>query len=220
MLAGATIPPELSVAASLLALGIGVIFHEVSHGWVANKLGDPTAKYAGRLSLNPIKHIDMWGTIIIPLLLIVSNAGFVFGWAKPVPVNYYNLKYGKWGPIIVALAGPATNFLILLLCGLLYRISPENTALPFLFLMIGLVNTILMLFNLVPIPPLDGSKILFLFLDKRPDIIARLEQYGMFILLGIIILLPGFLNQAVFVPAFMLTAAIMGVPLADLLQIL
>src|SRR3989338_3598800 len=163
MLSVLAAPEGLSTITLIIAIGIAVIFHEVAHGHVANWLGDSTAKHAGRLSLNPINHVDMWGTIIIPLLLIVSNAGFVFGWAKPVPVNYYNLKYGKWGPIIVALAGPATNFLILLLCGLLYRISPENTALPFLFLMIGLVNTILMLFNLVPIPPLDGSKILFLF---------------------------------------------------------
>ncbi|MEO6077402.1 MAG: site-2 protease family protein, partial [Candidatus Andersenbacteria bacterium] len=208
------------LAASLLALAIGVILHEVSHGWVANYLGDPTAKYAGRLSLNPIKHIDMWGTIVIPLLLIVTNAGFVFGWAKPVPVNYYNLKYGKYGPLLVALAGPVTNFLVLVVCGLLYRISPENTALPFLFLMIGLVSAILMMFNLIPIPPLDGSKVLFLFLDKRPDIIARLEQYGMFVLLGVIILAPQVLNNFVFLPAFTLTAHIMGVPVADILHIL
>src|SRR5258708_3847183 len=128
MITGTDIPTGLSIVASIVALAIGVILHEVSHGLVAYRLGDPTAKYAGRLSLNPIKHIDLWGTIIIPLLLIVSHAGFVFGWAKPVPVNYYNLKYGKWGPVLVALAGPITNFLVLLVCGLLYRISPENTA--------------------------------------------------------------------------------------------
>lgn len=214
------IPQSLSITASIVALGVGVILHEVSHGWVANKLGDPTAKYAGRLSLNPIKHVDMWGTIVIPLLLIVSHAGFVFGWAKPVPVNYYNLKYGKWGPVIVALSGPVTNFIILLVSGLLYRISPENTAMPYLFLIIGLVSGILMMFNLMPIPPLDGSKVLFLFFDKRPDLIARFEQYGMFILLGIIILAPGFLTQFVFLPAFSLTAYIMGVPFTDLVHIL
>lgn len=214
------IPPELSITASILALAIGVILHEVAHGWVANYLGDPTAKYAGRLTLNPIKHIDMFGTIILPLLLIVTKAGFVFGWAKPVPVNYYNLKYGKWGPVIVALAGPTTNFLILLICGFLYRISPPTTALPYLFIIIGLVSSILMLFNLMPIPPLDGSKILFLFLDKRPDIMRALEQYGMYILLGIIILAPGLLQQWVFIPAFRLTGMIMGVPLTDLIQIL
>ncbi|HSX24933.1 MAG TPA: site-2 protease family protein [Candidatus Andersenbacteria bacterium] len=88
MVSATELSPAVSILASILALAIGVIFHEVSHGWVANKLGDPTAKYAGRLSLNPIKHIDIWGTIIIPILLIVSHAGFVFGWAKPVPVNY------------------------------------------------------------------------------------------------------------------------------------
>ncbi len=221
MISPLEISPGISILASILALGIGVIFHEVSHGWIANKLGDPTAKYAGRLSLNPIKHIDMWGTILLPALLYyISKGAFLFGWAKPVPVNYYNLKYGKWGPVIVALAGPVTNFLILLLCGVLYRISTENTALPFLFIVIGSVNSILMLFNLIPIPPLDGSKILFLFLDKRPDIIVRLEQYGMFVLLAIIILAPGILNQFVFLPAFKLTSLVLGVPFSDLSQIL
>ncbi|HSX24934.1 MAG TPA: site-2 protease family protein [Candidatus Andersenbacteria bacterium] len=130
------------------------------------------------------------------------------------------MKYGKWGPVIVALAGPATNFVILLICGLLYRISPQDTALPFLFVMIGLVNAILMLFNLIPIPPLDGSKILFLFLDKRTDIIIRIEQYGMFVLLAIIVFMPGILTQFVFMPAFVFTSTVMGVPLADLTQIL
>lgn len=214
------IPPGLSIVASLIALGLSVILHEVSHGWVAYRLGDSTAKYAGRLSLNPIKHIDLFGTILLPLVLIITHAGFVFGWAKPVPVNYYNLRMGKWGPVLVALAGPATNFLILLICSILYRLSPEGTALPFLFFMIGLVSSILMLFNLIPIPPLDGSRVLFLFLDKRPDIMAKMEQYGMFVLLGIIIFAPGILTQFVFYPAFSLVSAMMGVPLAEVINTL
>ena len=177
---------------------------------MANWLGDPTAKYAGRLSLNPIRHIDLWGTIIIPAMLIISQAGFVFGWAKPVPVNYYNLKYGKYGPLLVALAGPAANFIILLICGALVRISPVDTALPYLFSVIGLVNAFLMFFNLLPIPPLDGSKILFLFLEKRPDITMMLERYGMFVLLGIIIVVPGFITKFVFAPAVILASFVLG----------
>ncbi|HLC48755.1 MAG TPA: site-2 protease family protein [Candidatus Andersenbacteria bacterium] len=210
MFAVTAIPEGLSTIASILAIGIAVIFHEVSHGYVANWLGDPTAKYAGRLSLNPIRHIDLWGTIIIPAMLIISQAGFVFGWAKPVPVNYYNLKYGKYGPLLVALAGPAANFIILLICGALVRISPVDTALPYLFSVIGLVNAFLMFFNLLPIPPLDGSKILFLFLEKRPDITMMLERYGMFVLLGIIIVVPGFITKFVFAPAVILASFVLG----------
>ena len=210
MFAVTAIPEGLSTIASILAIGIAVIFHEVSHGYVANWLGDPTAKYAGRLSLNPIRHIDLWGTIIIPAMLIISQAGFVFGWAKPVPVNYYNLKYGKYGPLLVALAGPAANFIILFICGALVRISPPDTALPYLFRVIGLVNAFLMFFNLLPIPPLDGSKILFLFLEKRPDITMMLERYGMFVLLGIIIVVPGFITKFVFAPAVILASFVLG----------
>lgn len=213
-------PEGLSLLTSILAIGIAVVFHEVAHGYVAYWLGDPTAKYAGRLSLNPLKHIDLWGTIIIPGILLLTQAGVLFGWAKPVPVNYYNLKHGKYGPLIVALAGPAANLLILIICGALFRISPENTALPYLFLMIGLTNTFLMLFNLLPIPPLDGSKILFIFLEKRPDIIMMLERYGMFVVFGLIILFPGFLSKFVFLPALLITSTIMGVSISDLISLL
>ncbi len=214
------IPEGLSVVASIIAIGIAVIFHEVSHGHAANFLGDPTAKYAGRLSLNPIKHIDLFGTIILPAILIITSAGFIFGWAKPVPVNYYNLRFGKYGPLLVALAGPAANFVILLICGILVRISPPDTALPYLFLTIGLINAFLMFFNLIPIPPLDGSKVLFVFLEKRPDIIMMLERYGMFILLAVIFLGRGFLVQFVFEPAIRLTSFVTGFSVVELIQLL
>ncbi len=220
MFIATAIPDGLSTIASILAIGIAVIFHEVSHGHVANWLGDSTAKYAGRLSLNPIRHIDLWGTIIIPAILIITKAGFVFGWAKPVPVNYYNLRYGKYGPLLVALAGPAANFIILLICGILVRISPANTAFPYLFLVIGLVNSFLMLFNLIPIPPLDGSKILFIFLEKRQDIVLMMERYGTYALFALIIFFPQFLSQFVFAPAVALTSIITGVSLSDLINVL
>ncbi len=219
MLALSAIPAGLDTITSIIALIIAVIFHEVSHGYVANMLGDSTAKYAGRLSLNPIRHIDLWGTIIIPLVLIISRAGFVFGWAKPVPVNYYNLRYGKWGQVAVALAGPATNFAIVLLCGLIVRMLPGGTALPYLFIMIGLVNAFLMLFNLIPIPPLDGSHVLTVFLERRPDITRALERYGMFILIGIMLLAPGFLSRFVFGPAIYLTSWATGISPFELVAI-
>ncbi|MEX2054776.1 MAG: site-2 protease family protein [Candidatus Andersenbacteria bacterium] len=197
-----TIDPTLQIGASIVGLAIAIILHEVAHGYVALQLGDPTAKLAGRLTLNPIKHIDLWGTIIIPLLLI--RTGFMFGWAKPVPVNYYNLRHGKYGPVLVALAGPATNFILMAIFGLAARLSPIDTALPFLFVTIALVNGWLMFFNLIPIPPLDGSKILYLFLDRRPDIIQWLEQYSFFILIAILILGQGILSTLVAAPTFAL----------------
>ncbi len=200
----------LQVGALILGLAIAIILHEVAHGYVALQLGDPTAKYAGRLSLNPIKHIDLWGTILIPLFLILSGTGFVFGWAKPVPVNYYNLRYGKWGPAIVALAGPATNFILLIIFGLMARLAPPGTALPYLFVTIASVNAILMLFNLIPIPPLDGSKILYIVLEHRPDVVQWLERYGLYIMLALLFLGGGLLSRLVFVPAISLVQSISG----------
>lgn len=201
---------ELQIGAMLLGLAIAVIFHEVAHGYVALQLGDPTAYYAGRLTLNPLKHIDLMGTIIVPALLIVSGVGFVFGWAKPVPVNYYNLRYGKWGPLLVALAGPATNFVILVVAGLLVRVAPADTALPGLLMWIALINAVLMFFNLVPVPPLDGSKVLYVFLEGRPDIIQWLERYGFYILIGLLVLGGPLLQAFVFGPAFALVNLVAG----------
>ena len=204
------IDPSLRTGALILGLAIAIIFHEVAHGYVALKLGDPTAQYAGRLTLNPIKHIDLWGTILIPLILIVTGAPFLFGWAKPVPVNYYNLRNGKYGPLMVALAGPVTNLILLIVAGVLARISPVGTALPALFTTVALVNGVLMFFNLIPIPPLDGSKILYVFLDRRPDIIHFMERYGMFILIGVLLFAQGLLTVFVFLPALELTELASG----------
>lgn len=203
---------ELEIIALILGLAIAVILHEVAHGYVALRLGDPTAYYAGRLTLNPLKHIDLWGTIILPAVLLMSTGGrFVFGWAKPVPVNYNNLRGGKYGPVIVALAGPLTNFLLLVFFALLARFSSAATALPFLFFTIALTNGVLMLFNLIPIPPLDGSKILYLFLEDRPDIIQNLERYSIYLLLGLLFLGSALLSSIVFTPALYLTRLFSGI---------
>jgi Zn-dependent protease len=205
VMALSAVDPALQYGALILGLAIAIILHEVAHGLAALKLGDPTAKYAGRLTLNPIKHIDLWGTIIVPLIMLPT--GFVFGWAKPVPVNYYNLRYGKYGPLIVAVAGPAMNLFLMAFFGLMVRLAPVGTALPVLFFNIALVNGLLMLFNLLPVPPLDGSKVLYVFLERRPDIIQWMERYGFIILLGIIFFGQGLLRVWI------------GVPLSLLIQI-
>jgi Zn-dependent protease len=206
--------------ALFVAFVVAVVLHEVAHGVAAFRLGDPTAKLAGRLTLNPLAHADLWGTVVIPILLYVSQVGIIFGWAKPVPVNYYNLRGGRWGPVLVALAGPAMNLLLLIVMALAARFSPAGTQFPAFFLTIALINGVLMLFNLIPIPPLDGSKILYLFLDNRPDIIQWLERYSFFILLGVLLLAQGLLTRLIFLPTLFLTSWFSGFAPVSILGLL
>jgi Zn-dependent protease len=144
---------------SLVILILSIIAHEVAHGYAANSLGDPTARLAGRLTLNPIPHIDLMGSIVIPALLIFTGSPIMFGWAKPVPYNPYNLRHQRWGETLVALAGSGTNILLAVIFGLLVRfgtsIGFDATALS-LAALIAFVNLFLGLFNLLPFPPLDG----------------------------------------------------------------
>lgn len=160
------------------------IIHEYMHGAVANFFGDPTAKYAGRLTLNPLAHIDMWGTILLPITLFLFSGGrFVFAYAKPVPINPLFLRGGKWSGILVAAAGPLSNFATAAAIGALIRFLPPST----FTLILGLIvyaNVLLGVFNLVPIPPLDGSKILYPLLPSGwGEIKENLERYGFIILL-------------------------------------
>ncbi|RLC35341.1 MAG: site-2 protease family protein [Candidatus Nealsonbacteria bacterium] len=141
------------------------VFHEYFHGWMAYYLGDPTAKYAGRLTLNPLKHLDPMGTVIIPLFLLFVFGGFI-GWAKPVPYNPFNLRDQKWGSTKVGIAGPGANFLIALVFGLVLRLVPVTGFLYVAFSWVVYVNIFLGLFNLIPIPPLDGSKLLMDFFPQ------------------------------------------------------
>jgi len=182
----------MSVIIKLVVLVFSVVIHEVSHGYAALALGDRTAQYSGRLTLNPLKHIDPFGSIMLPLFTSLLG-GPVFGWAKPVPYNPYNLKNQKWGPAIVGAAGPAANLLLALVFGLVVRFSPyifAGASRDFLsnFIMIAaaisVLNLVLAIFNLVPIPPLDGSKVLFAVLPYRwRDIEVVLDRYGFLILL-------------------------------------
>lgn len=174
-----------------------VVIHEVSHGYAADSLGDPTARLAGRLTLNPIKHLDLMGSIIIPAILILTSAGFIFGWAKPVPYNPYNLRNGRWGEAIVAGAGAASNFLIAIVFGLLIRlwIAFGFATGPFIQIagIIVFVNLLLGLFNLIPIPPLDGSKVLVGILPYNAGQSYRrfqdaISRYGLIAMFGFIFL--------------------------------
>jgi Zn-dependent protease len=160
------------------------IIHEYAHGWVADMLGDPTARYAGRLTVNPVAHIDLWGTILMPILLSIATGGrFLFAYAKPVPYNPYNLKNQKWGPVLVAIAGPAANLLLAVMFALFIRLLP-GSSLNSVLAVIVYANVMLTVFNLVPIPPLDGSKILYALLPNSAyEIKNFLDKYGYIILL-------------------------------------
>lgn len=179
------------VVFQITILVFAVIIHEVSHGVVALSLGDPTAKLSGRLTLNPIPHIDIYGSIMLPLLMgLASGGAFVFGYAKPVPFNPYLLRDQKWAPALVALAGPASNLALAIFLGVSYRIATILTNIPAeigqLFGIAVVTNIVLAVFNSVPIPPLDGSKIIAPLLpDKflRSEFYAALEQQGMWIVL-------------------------------------
>lgn len=167
------------------------IVHEVAHGYVAERLGDPTARLAGRLTLNPVSHIDPFGSIILPLLLYFGTGGsVVFGWAKPVPYNPHNLKDPVMGGAKIAAAGPLSNILIAFIFGITMRIMVAGgygeSMLISLFAIIVYTNIVLAVFNLVPIPPLDGSKVLFGFLPRTAwahEFIQLLERYGTMLLI-------------------------------------
>jgi Zn-dependent protease len=193
-----------------------IILHEVSHGVVALRFGDDTAKRAGRLTLNPIAHVDLFGTIILPALLSLSGLG-VFGYAKPVPINPSRMRHPRDDAVVVSLAGPATNVLLAIIAGGVLRLQhpaflalgsgPLRLRIPLAF---GIINVVLAVFNLIPIPPLDGSAVVDRFIPKAwRNGWEALRRYGFLILLGLVLLLPGSLSR-LFNPAINLWVRIIS----------
>ncbi|MDD3711266.1 MAG: site-2 protease family protein [Patescibacteria group bacterium] len=197
---------------SIVILIFSIILHEYGHAWMANKLGDSTAKDLGRLTLNPIPHIDLFGSIILPLFFVLSGSNFLLAWAKPVPYNPFNIRDKKYGDLKVAVSGPGTNIIVAIFFGLLARFLPiasnikanllsaylqgdfsfisaiiSGNILNVIFLMAIIfcfLNLLLAIFNLIPVPPLDGSKIILNFLPPRLKFkFLSIERYGLFLIL-------------------------------------
>lgn len=182
---------------------MSVVIHEVSHGYAASMLGDETARYQGRLTLNPLKHLDPVGSFLMPLVSYFAG-GFIFGWARPVPYNPYNLKPGRWSEAKVALAGPLSNISIAVIFGLLLRFSIisgsafVSPAFVQITSMIVFINILLAVFNLIPIAPLDGSKLLFAFFpDKMFQIREFFERYGFVLIIAFIFFLWRFVSPLI-----------------------
>ena len=190
------------IAVWLVPLVIAIVFHEVAHGLVARRLGDPTAEQRGRLTLNPIKHIDPFGTVILPLILAVSHAGAIFGWAKPVPVNYRRLKTPRRDMVLVALAGPGMNLLLALVGALVLAATltlaggvhggvPRFIALNALNFMY--INVFLAVFNLLPVPPFDGGHVVQGLLPQPLAVqFARIGRFSLLVLVGLLLVAPQF----------------------------
>ena len=205
------------IAVWILPVVFAITVHEVAHGWVAKQFGDKTAFLQGRLTLNPLKHIDPFGTVILPVLMLISFSGFIFGWAKPVPVDGRNFKNPKRAMMVVALAGPVSNLLMATAWALLARVGVllhvyEFVSLPLIYSGVAgiSINLVLALINLLPIPPLDGSRVLSGLL---PDYWAwqfnRLERFGFIILL--VLLATNALSLVLAYPLFYATQLFFGI---------
>ena len=199
----------MDLIVKLLSLFFAIVLHEIAHGYVAYKLGDPTAKNAKRLTLNPISHIDLVGSIILPGFLLLVHSPVLFGWAKPVPFNPAYFRNPKKGIMLVGAAGPVMNFILAVASGMLVRLIGPNSILGLFLIYMCITNVILGLFNLIPIPPLDGSRIVLGFLpdDLVPGYL-RLESVGFIIIFAL--LWMGVLNRVILPIANFLLVILLG----------
>lgn len=199
---------QVDVVFQIIILIFSVMIHEISHGFTALLFGDKTAQYEGRLTLNPLKHLDWVGSIFLPLLLYLLNAGFMVGWAKPVPYNPYNLKNRNIAEPLIAVAGPISNLFVATIFGLLIRSlqywnsfpAEVTISLATIFSFVVLVNIGLAIFNLLPIPPLDGSKILFSVLPTgaKYKFTEFSDRYGLIIILLVVMFLPKIISPVIY----------------------
>lgn len=204
----------ITIGAGLVILVFSAILHEVAHGYVADRLGDPTARLSGRLTLDPRKHIDPYMSVILPLLLILSGSPVIFGGAKPVPIDPFNLKEGPKDVALVSLAGPLTNVILAIIAAILLK-TPLSS-MPFVGTILYLIvtyNLLLGIFNLLPIPPLDGSKIFAMLLPPRQAAAyLAIGQFGMFILLFLLIFpIGGFSLERLIFTIFSFARNLLGV---------
>ena len=205
---------DINFIPKIVILMFSVVFHEVAHGYAALLRGDTTARNAGRLTLNPIPHIDLFGTILLPLFLVLVHSPVLIGSAKPVPINPWNFRNPKKDMALTGAAGPASNLFLAVVASLLFRFSiMSGSANLFSFYMAYavLINLVLAFFNLIPIPPLDGSRIILLFLtNEQANKYNRLERYGFMIVLGLLYL--GLFRLVVLPPVIFLLKLLVGNP--------
>lgn len=202
----------------IACLIMSIVMHEVAHGYMANWLGDPTARLADRLTLNPLRHIDPLGSVIVPAFLYLTNAGLLFGWAKPVPYNPYNLKNQRWGEALVAIAGPATNMILAIIFAVIVRMGAGfgvSEAFLQLAAYIVYLNVLLACFNMIPVPPLDGSKVLASLLPYRLEMKYReltslIESYGIMATFGFIFIFMYVLWKPFSVVVYAIYSALIG----------
>jgi len=199
----------LTAVVSVLILMLSVVIHELAHGYSAYYFGDKTAFFAGRLTINPIKHMDLFGSLLLPLAAILLGSPIIFGWAKPVPIDPRNMK-GRWSQLLVALVGPLSNFLLAVIFALVYRFGPDNAFFQTVLIQTVIINCVLGFFNLIPAPPLDGFHVLDQLLGTRGrTVINFLLRYQFVVILLVIFSIA----QLVSIPAYQFASFLLGTPL-------
>ncbi len=204
----------VAIALYLIIVIIALTVHEFCHAWASHLLGDVTAKREGRLTLNPIAHIDPFTTLFLPVALILLGSPVVFGAAKPVPFNPYAVRYGKWGAALVAVAGPASNLFMAIVVGLYLRIFDLGGIAGLFLLQFVLINLAFFVFNMIPIPPLDGSRVLYAALPpSMQDVMDQIERYGIIVVFMLLLLFYGLVGPFILSIVTNIASIILGHPI-------